>query len=115
MSKELRSARQLVANTLTFLGYEPVWQDIFGTLRMVMTQGAWQLGIGLFAGMGAAALLLGVLGRQALQNFLFKVNTLDPWIYGAVAVLLSAVAALACFVPARRATRVNPMSALRAE
>ena len=30
-SKELRSARQLVANTLTFLGYEPVWQDIFGT------------------------------------------------------------------------------------
>src|SRR3984893_16443699 len=31
LSKELRSARQLVANTLTFLGYEPVWQDIFGT------------------------------------------------------------------------------------
>src|SRR3954463_6972125 len=31
VSKELRSARQLVANTLTFLGYEPIWQDIFGT------------------------------------------------------------------------------------
>jgi tetratricopeptide (TPR) repeat protein len=31
VTKELRSARQLVANTLTFLGYEPVWQDIFGT------------------------------------------------------------------------------------
>ena len=31
VSKELRSARQLVANTLTFLGYEPVWQEIFGT------------------------------------------------------------------------------------
>src|SRR5438045_7955558 len=31
VSKELRSARQLVANTLTYLGYEPVWQDIFGT------------------------------------------------------------------------------------
>jgi hypothetical protein len=31
VSKELKSARQLVANTLTFLGYEPVWQDIFGT------------------------------------------------------------------------------------
>ena len=31
VSKELRSARQLVANTLSFLGYEPVWQDIFGT------------------------------------------------------------------------------------
>ena len=31
VSKELSSARQLVANTLQFLGYEPVWQDIFGT------------------------------------------------------------------------------------
>ena len=31
VSEELRSARQLVANTLTFLGYEPVWQDVFGT------------------------------------------------------------------------------------
>ena len=31
VSKELRSARQLVSNTLTFLGYEPIWQDIFET------------------------------------------------------------------------------------
>ena len=31
VSKELRSARQLVANTLMFLGYEPTWQEIFGT------------------------------------------------------------------------------------
>lgn len=31
MSRELRSARQLVANTLSYLGYEPVWQEIFGT------------------------------------------------------------------------------------
>jgi len=84
-------------------------------LRMVMTQGAWQLGIGLFIGVGAAALLLGVVGRAALENFLFKVNTLDPLIYGSVIALLSAVAALSCFVPARRATRVNPMEALRAE
>ncbi|HEY2614527.1 MAG TPA: FtsX-like permease family protein, partial [Chthoniobacterales bacterium] len=84
-------------------------------LRMVMTQGAWQLAIGLFFGAGAAALLLGVMGAEALQNFLFKVNALDPLIYTAVAALLSAVAALSCFVPARRATRVNPMVALRTE
>ena len=42
VSKELRSARQLVANTLTFLGYEPIWQDIFGTesgdLRQMLRQ-----------------------------------------------------------------------------
>ena len=83
--------------------------------RMVMTQGAWQLGIGLFLGAGAAALLLGVLGASALQNILFKVNPLDPIIYCAVAGLLTMVAAASCLVPARRATMVNPMVALRAE
>jgi putative ABC transport system permease protein len=84
-------------------------------LRMVMRQGAVQLGIGLALGVGAAMLLLGVIGKQVLQNFLFKVNPLDPMIYIAVAALLSAVAAISCFVPARRATRVDPMIALRAE
>lgn len=84
-------------------------------LRLVMTQGAWQLGIGLVLGVGAAALLLGVLAAAALQNILFKVNALDPSIYFAVAAVLTAVAAASCFVPARRATRVNPIIALRAE
>jgi ABC-type antimicrobial peptide transport system permease subunit len=83
--------------------------------RLVMTQGAWQLGIGLFLGAGAAALLLGVVAAAALQNILFKVNALDPLIYTTVAALLTAVATASCFVPARRATRVNPMVALRAE
>ena len=58
--------------------------------RMVMTQGAWQLGIGLVLGVGAAALLLGVLAAAALQNILFKVNALDPFIYFAVAAVLTA-------------------------
>jgi putative ABC transport system permease protein len=83
--------------------------------RMVMQQGAWQLIIGLVLGTGAAALLLGVVAAAILQNILFKVNALDPFIYFAVAGLLTAVAAASCFVPARRATRVNPMEALRAE
>jgi predicted permease len=85
---------------------------IFG---MVMQQGAWQLAIGLVLGTGAAALLLGVLLAQALQNFLFKVKPLDPFVYLVVAGLLTLVAAISCFVPARRATRVNPMVALRTE
>lgn len=83
--------------------------------RMVMTQGAWQLAIGLVLGAGGAALLLGVLIAGALRNILFKVNPLDPGIYFAVAGLLTIVAATSCFVPARRATRVDPVTALRYE
>ena len=74
---------------------------------MVMQQGAWQLAIGLVLGAGGAALLLGIVLAHALQNILFKVKPLDPFI--------SLVAAASCFIPARRATRVNPMVALRTE
>jgi len=80
-----------------------------------MQQGAWQLIIGLVLGTGAAALLLGVVAAAVLRNILFKVNALDPFIYFTVAGLLTAVAAASCFVPARRATRVDPMVALRYE
>jgi putative ABC transport system permease protein len=89
--------------------------DAARIFRLVMTQGAWQLGIGLTLGATATALLLGVVGRAALQNILFKVNTLDPILYVAVAGLLTIVAAASCFVPARRATMVDPINALRAE
>jgi len=89
--------------------------DAARIFRMVMTQGAWQLAIGLVLGAGGAALLLGVLAAAALQNILFKVNALDPFIYFAVSGLLTFVAAASCFVPARRATRVDPMVALRYE
>jgi putative ABC transport system permease protein len=89
--------------------------DAARIFRMVMKQGAWQLAIGLVLGTGGAALLLGVLAAAALQNILFKVKPLDPFIYFVVAGLLTAVAAASCFVPARRATRVNPMVALRTE
>ena len=83
--------------------------------RMVMTQGAWQLGVGLALGAGGIALLFGVVAAGALKNILFKVNALDPSIYFAVAGLLTLVAAASCLVPARRATLVNPIDALRTE
>src|SRR5947208_4483937 len=89
--------------------------DAARIFRMVMTQGAWQFVIGLVLGAGGAALLLGVLAAAALQNILFKVNALDPFIYFAVAGMLALVAAVSCFVPARRATQVDPMVALRYE
>jgi putative ABC transport system permease protein len=83
--------------------------------QMVMTQGAWQLMIGLVLGAGGIALLFGVVMAGALKNILFKVNALDPTIYFAVAGMLTLVAAASCFVPARRATRVDPIIALRYE
>jgi putative ABC transport system permease protein len=89
--------------------------DAARIFRMVMKQGAWQLAIGLALGAGGIALLLGVIAAAALKNILFKVNALDPTIYFAVAGLLTLVAALSCFVPARRATRVDPVTALRYE
>jgi predicted permease len=89
--------------------------DAMRILRMVMTQGAWQLAIGLVLGVGGIALLLGVVAAAALKNILFKVNALDPTIYLVVSGLLTLVAAASCFIPARRATRVNPMVALRTE
>ena len=89
--------------------------DAIRILRMVMSQGAWQLVIGLAAGAGGIALLVGVVAAEALKNILFKVNPLDPTIYLLVSGLLTFVAAASCFVPARRATRVNPMVALRTE
>jgi putative ABC transport system permease protein len=89
--------------------------DAARIFRMVMRQGAWQLAIGLVLGGGGIALLLGVIAAAALKNILFKVNALDPTIYFAVTGLLTLVAALSCFVPARRATRVDPVTALRYE
>src|SRR5437660_2522799 len=89
--------------------------DAARIFRMVMTQGAWQLAIGLFLGAGAIAILLKAAGSTAIQTFLFKVNAFYPSIYFLVAGLLTVVAAISCFVPARRATRVDPVAALRYE
>jgi predicted permease len=89
--------------------------DAARIFRMVMTQGAWQLAIGLVLGAGGVALLLGVVVAAALKNILFRVNALDPTIYFAVTGLLTLVAAVSCFVPARRATRIDPVEALRYE
>jgi len=52
---------------------------------------------------------------QLIARFLFGVKPTDPLTYAAVALVLGAVAMLACFIPAQRAVRVDPMVALRYE
>ena len=85
-------------------------------LRMVLGQGAWQLLIGLGLGLGFS-LAIGTLagGAIAQSAVLFDIGPRDPLTYTAVAVLLTAVGFIATVVPAVRATRVDPMIALRAE
>jgi predicted permease len=78
--------------------------------RMVLRQGLMPVVLGLVAGV-AGALALG----RLLTSLLFEVSPADPLTIGAVMVALAAVAAFACTVPALRATRVDPMSALRYE
>lgn len=83
-------------------------------LTMVLRQGAIQLAIGLFLGLGLAV-GISILGGDGLQNALFEISVRDPLTYIAVAGLIAVVALIATLVPARRATRVDPMIALRAE
>ncbi len=83
-------------------------------LRMVLGQAALQVALGLAAGL-ALTLLISVLGEKGLQSFLFQTSPRDPLTYAAVSVLLTLVALIATFFPARRATKVDPMTALRAE
>jgi putative ABC transport system permease protein len=83
-------------------------------LRMVLGQGAIQLTLGLALGLGVALALARVMG-SAVQNILFGVSASDPLIYSSVTTLIAIVSLVATIVPARRATRVDPMVALRAE
>jgi putative ABC transport system permease protein len=83
-------------------------------LQMVLRQGALQLGLGLLLGL-SVAILISIVGRDGIANALFHVSPRDPLTYALVSLLLSTVAFIATLVPARRATRVDPMVALRAE
>ena len=83
-------------------------------LQMVLKQGAMQLALGLFLGLGSA-LALATAAGSGIQNVLFGVSARDPLTYGVVVALITIVSLIATLVPARRATRVDPMIALRAE
>jgi len=82
-----------------------------GALRnMVLVQGMRLALIGVAIGIATA---LGL--TRLLVSLLFGVQPRDPLVFTVVPVLLTAVALLACYLPARRATRINPLEALRWE
>ena len=79
-------------------------------MRLILGQGAKLSLIGVGIGVAAALLL-----TRLMATLLFGVSGTDPLTFGAVALILFSVAMLACYIPARRAMRVDPMVALRHE
>ncbi|HEV8148456.1 MAG TPA: ABC transporter permease [Bryobacteraceae bacterium] len=79
-------------------------------LGLVLRQGSIAVGIGLFVGIAGAFAL-----TRLLSNLLYQVSATDPLVFGGVAAGLIVVALVAMLVPARRATRVDPLEALRHE
>ncbi|HEY2149753.1 MAG TPA: FtsX-like permease family protein, partial [Vicinamibacterales bacterium] len=108
---------------------------VYGVLAYLVSQRTQEIGVrlaigatpgnvvGLFVREGAMLMAIGVacglagalLVTRALSTLLFGVTTTDPLTFAAVAVTLTIVALLASYVPARRAARVDPMTALRAD
>ena len=82
-------------------------RDVIG---LVMKEGLRLAVVGLVVGLALSFAL-----TRLMQRLLFEVSPTDPLLYSGVALFICSIAALACFVPALRATKVNPMEALRAE
>jgi ABC-type antimicrobial peptide transport system permease subunit len=82
--------------------------DAGNVLRLVLSRGLRLTTVGIAAGAIAAVVLTRLMG-----NLLYKVSPRDPIAYGFALLVLLVVALLACFLPARRATRIDPVRALR--
>jgi putative ABC transport system permease protein len=106
---------------------------IYGVLSYAVTQRTHEIGIRLAMGAGAREVLILIVGQgmklalvgiavgalgalastRLMSGLLFSVSPTDPWTFASIAALLLAVALLACWLPARRATKVDPLIALR--
>jgi putative ABC transport system permease protein len=79
-------------------------------VRLVLGQGLRQLAIGIALGLGVGLLL-----ARGLQIVLFGVNPSDAQVYAGIAAVLALTGVLACVIPARRASRIEPLIALRSD
>ena len=137
LAQSARSRRWTMALLTVFAGLALVLAlvGIYGVMSWSVAQRTREIGIrmalgahrgqvlGMVIGYGmklsAAGMAIGIAGalalRRVISGLVFEVSTADPAIYGAVALLMLAVALLACYVPARRASQVDPLVALRWE
>ena len=108
---------------------------VYGLISFTVTQRVPEIGVRLALGASPRQVFTQVIGQglklaiigivfgliaaaaatTLVQGLLFNTSATDPFVYGSLAVLLLTIAALACYVPARRAMRVDPMTALRSE
>ena len=79
-------------------------------LKMILAQGLKLTLLGVVIGLGAAFAL-----TRWMESLLFHVRPTDPLTYTTIAFALTLIALFACYIPARRATKVDPMIALRVE
>lgn len=79
-------------------------------MRLVLTQGGKLIGLGLIIGLAATFVV-----AKAMRSMLYDTSTQDPLTLGTTTLILTIVALVACLLPASRATKVNPIEALRAE
>jgi putative ABC transport system permease protein len=79
-------------------------------VRMIVGEGFRTIAGGVAVGMVAALML-----TRTVASMLYGITATDPATFAAVTVVLVGAALLACYIPARRATRVDPMVALRSE
>lgn len=81
-----------------------------GVLLLILREGLLMTLFGLVAGVCGSLLI-----ARTMQSLLFGVSSTEPFVFGSIAALLGAVAVIACWIPARRAMRLNPLDALRQE
>jgi putative ABC transport system permease protein len=84
--------------------------NVTDVLRLVLGQGARLVGLGLLLGLGGS-----IAAGHAIESMLYRTTVWDPVTLVLVVGILAGTALLACWLPARRATKVDPMVALRAE